>query len=90
MINDMIISKEFTIAKIAEATEYGQDLIMEIMRFRQIFQEENNENSSPLYPVIQVNIILADSSTPPSMTISSISTVINIYVISNIVVSVSR
>lgn len=90
MINDMIISKELTIANMANAAECGQDSIIEIMKLRQIFQEENDEDSSRPCPAIQVNIVPADSSKPPSMSISSTSTVINVYVTSNIAFSISR
>jgi hypothetical protein len=90
MINDMILSKELAIAKMAEAAECGQDSIIQFMKFRQIVQDEIDENSSLPCPAIQVNIVPADSSAPPSMSISSTSTVVNVYVTSNIAVSVHR
>ena len=74
----------------ADAAECGQESIIEIMKLWQIFQEENDENPFRPYPAIQVNIVPAESSTPPSMSISSTSTAINVYVTSNIAVSVSR
>lgn len=89
MICDMILSKSLTVAEMAEAAECDEESIDEIRKFLHILAFREHENSPPVPPTININILPADSSTAPSISISTAPKTVDFYVTSNITVSVS-
>ena len=90
MIYDMVVSKKLTMVDMAEAAECSAESINEICQLLQILAFWEDEIPPPPSPTVNINILPADSSTPPSITISAAPTAVNIYVTRNITVSVPR
>lgn len=89
MIYDMIVSKRLTVAEMADVAECDEESITEIRNFLQILAFREDGNSPSPSPTVNINILPADSSPAPSISISATRQAVNVYVTSNITVSVS-
>lgn len=89
MIYDMIVSRSLTVTEMAEAAKCDEESINDICKFLYILAFREDDNSPPLCPIININILPADTSIAPSISISATPRAVDFYVTGNITVSVS-